>query len=306
VPPSRPPRTALVTGATGGLGREISLRLAREGYRLFLHGRDPGRLDDLAGTAERLGAVRPTILVARFEALGAAAAMCAELESRVPGLDLLINNAGTGFHTNAVTVDGHRSIFQVNYLVPCLLMRRLLPLMRGRRGATILNIASTGQADLPATLARCGDAGEALAYGQSKLALIMATRTLADDLGPRGPRVFALHPGSMLDTGLTRTLLARMPRWVTLAWKGTRRLRPSVEQAARFVVERGLDADEAWPNGSFLTAKGLGRIRPQADDPAARRALQAFTRSAIDCFLTAEPPPSSRAKSEAFAEMDTL
>jgi NAD(P)-dependent dehydrogenase (short-subunit alcohol dehydrogenase family) len=307
VRPRLPARTALVTGATGGLGQEISIQLAREGLQLFLHGRDRSRLTELALKIERTHAPPPEILTADFADLGSVATLCAELESRTEGLDLLINNAGTGFQANPVTADGYRRTFQVNYLAPYLLTRRLLPLMRGRRGATVVNVASTGQADLPATLARSGEAPSAVAYGQSKLALIMATRTLAEELGGCPPRVLAVHPGSMLDTQLTHILLARMPRWVTLAWRLSRQFRPTVAQSARFVADCALNPGDDPPSGTFLTAKGPGRIRRQASDPAARQALETFSMAAINCFPAPEPAVSKPGEyEEIFAELDPL
>lgn len=275
---------ALVTGATGGLGRQIALRLARDGYRLFLHGRDAVRLAALSAEVRAAGGATPHVIRADFRDLGDVAALCEDVEQATERLDLVVNNAGTGFELEAGT-DGVAPTFQVNYLAPYLVMHRLLPLMRGVEGSRIVNIASLGQADLPDDLPRAGNGQAAIVYGRSKLALIMATRSLADRVGEASPAVLAIHPGSMLDTHLTRTLLKRMPRWVGFLWRVSRRLRPTVDSAAGFVVAVATERPRTRRSGTFWTAKGPGRTRTQASDAAAREKLEAFSREAVAPFL---------------------
>jgi NAD(P)-dependent dehydrogenase (short-subunit alcohol dehydrogenase family) len=277
--------TALITGATGGLGRRIALSLARDRYKLFLHGRDIVRLAALSAEIEGKGAPRPQLLQARFDELDQVASLCDQVAGKTARLDLLINNAGTGFEaTDPLTIDGYRRSFQVNYLAPCLLMHRLLPLIRQGEGSAVINIASLAQADLPPSLSSIDKAPAAIAYGRSKLALIMATQSFAEAMGSYGPKLFALHPGSLLDTQLTRSLLKQMPAWVGFCWRLLRPLRPTVEEAAAFVTSFATDVSKR-PSGSFWTAKGPGRARPQASDPQARATLEAFTKQALDPFL---------------------
>jgi NAD(P)-dependent dehydrogenase (short-subunit alcohol dehydrogenase family) len=285
---------ALVTGATGGLGRPIALRLAKDGYQLFLHGRDAGRLAALGAEVQAAGGAPPHTIRSDFRDLEDVAALCEAVEEQTGRLDLVINNAGTGF---AVEPDGS-STFQVNYLAPYLIMHRLLPLMRGVEGAAIVNIASLGQADLPEDLRQAGGGPDAVVYGRSKLALVMATRSLAERVGEGTPAVYALHPGSMLDTDLTRSLLKRMPRWVGFCWRASRRLRPSVGTVAGFVVAVATERPKMRPSGTFWTAKGLGRARPQAADAIARDKLEAFSRDTVAPFLerASDAADSSRAQ----------
>lgn len=285
--PSDVTPVALVTGATGGLGRHISLHLAKEGYRLFLHGRDITRLETLSAEVRALGGTSPYLLAADFRDLGEVAALCEELGDATSRLDLLINNAGAGFEPDASSMcDGIGYTFKVNYLAPYLIMHRLFPMMRVSEDAVIVNVASLGQADLPADLRHAGSGGTAIVYGRSKLALIMATRSLADQAGDRAPAVFALHPGSMLDTNLTQSLLKRMPSWVGFCWRASRRLRPTVAAAAGFVVTVAREGAGGRRSGTFWTVKGPGRARPQAGDPLARARLEAFSREAVEPFLS--------------------
>jgi len=292
--------TALVTGATGGLGRPIALRLAQHGYRLFLHGRDSDRLAALSAEVRAAGGARPHMIRADFRDLKDVAALCEIVEDETERLDLIINNAGTGFAFEPDVPSGSQGMaptFQVNYLAPYLIMHRLLGLMRGVEGSAILNIASLGQADLPEDLRQVGRGPDPIVYGRSKLALIMATRSLAEQLGEGGTAVYALHPGSMLDTNLTRSLLKRMPLWVGLCWRASRRLRPTVDAAAGFVVAVATERPRVRPSGAFWTAKKLGRAKPQAADSGARDRLEAFSRDAVAPFLgrASQAADSSRA-----------
>jgi NAD(P)-dependent dehydrogenase (short-subunit alcohol dehydrogenase family) len=278
-------RRAFVAGATGGLGREVTFQLARIGYELLLHGRDGGKLKALSARLELQGLARPRTFVADFASLSSVAAMAAQVEQATDQVDLLVNAAGMGFSgDNLVTEDGYRLTIQVNYLAPYLLMRRFLPLMAHNRAAKVLNVASAGQADLTASFWQGAESPDAIAYGQSKLALIMASRTLADELAGEPPEILALHPGSLLNTELTRTLLKRMPRWVTLAWRLSRPLRPTVESAAEFIASVATERDGAEAP-LLLSAKGPRRVRPQVENASVRARLEAFSRDAVAAFL---------------------
>ena len=292
---------ALVTGATGGLGRPIALRLAQAGYHLLLHGRDVGRLAALSAEMTTAGGAPPHIIRADFRDLEDVAALCKAVEENTARLDLVINNAGAGFALEPDEPSRSQCTapaFQVNYLAPYLIMHRLLRLMRGVEGSAILNIASLGQADLPKDLRQMGSGPDPIVYGRSKLALIMATRSLAGQVGEGAPAVYALHPGSMLDTNLTRSLLKRMPRWVGFCWRASRRLRPTVDSAAGFIVAVAVERPRMRPSGTFWTVNGPGRAKPQAADAVARDELEAFSRDAIAPFLgpASEDADSSRAQ----------
>jgi NAD(P)-dependent dehydrogenase (short-subunit alcohol dehydrogenase family) len=283
--PDVAPPSALLTGATGGLGRHVALRLAQNGYRLFLHGRNLVRLAALSAEVRAAGGPSPYIIRADLGDLSDVAALCEQIERTTVRLDLVVNNAGTGFERDMVRKEGNAPTFQVNYLAPYLIMHRLLPLMRNIDGSVIVNVASLGQADLPDDLRQAESGPDAVVYGRSKLALIMATRSLAEQMGEGGPAIYAVHPGSMLDTRLTHSLLRRMPPWVDFCWRASRRLRPTVESAAGFVAAVATESQGIRRSGTFWTAKGLGRTRRQAADVVARDKLEAFSREAVAPYL---------------------
>lgn len=285
MPPDVARPFALLTGATGGLGRPVALRLAQKGYRLFLHGRDLVRLAALSAEVRAAGGPSPYIVQADFGDLSDVAALCEQIESTTGRLDLIVNNAGTGFERDMVRREGIAPTFQVNYLAPYLITNRLLPLMRDVDGSAVINVASLGQADLPDGLRQAESGPDAVVYGRSKLALIMATRSLAEQIGEDGPAIYAVHPGSMLDTRLTHSLLRRMPPWVGFCWRASRRLRPTVESAADFVAAVATERQQVHRSGTFFTAKGPGRTRRQAADAIARDKLEAFSRETVAPYL---------------------
>ena len=191
---------ALVTGATNGIGHAVARRLLAEGMTVIVHGPSVEQVeaanDRLA--AAGLPAERIELEVADFRSLDAVSALASRIESRHPCLDVLVNNAATaGSDTRVLTEDGHELTYQVNYLAPYLLTRRLwVPLSMTRQGR-VVNVSSTlhrtgnfnwGDMDRAKHYSRTG------AYAQSKLQLTMFTRALA---AASGDQIVAasVHPG---------------------------------------------------------------------------------------------------------------
>src|SRR5256885_8884352 len=180
--------TALVTGASRGMGREVAKELSREGYAVLLGMRDPG-----AAPAIREGRVEQ-VDIASPESI-------TRLAARMPLLDLLVNNAG-------VYQAPRREIWAVNVRGPLLLTRSLLPKLED--GARVVMVTSglgalASQSDavsrrlrdpsleLEDLLALCDEMPGG--YGASKAALNAMTRLFAEQLRPRGILVNAADPG---------------------------------------------------------------------------------------------------------------
>jgi len=265
-----PDPTILVTGATDGIGRLTALRLAETGATLLLHGRTPGRVDAVVAEArETAGHARVHGIVADFAVLAAVRDMAAKITAAHPRLAVLINNAGVGLGGRSgipreLSRDGHELRFQVNYLAPVLLTRRLLPSLVAAAPARIVNISSLGQAAIDfddVMLERAFDGFRA--YRQSKLALVMATFDLAAELAGSGVTVNALHPGSLLDTKMVREAF------------GEARGKPEEGAAAEVALATGAEFDRV--SGCFFDQTTETRALDQAYDEAARRRLREIT-----------------------------
>lgn len=176
-------QTALVTGATAGIGRATALALAARGADIIVHGRDKGRAVDALQQIEALG-VR-----ARFEPADLSdPTQVTALAERAGNVDILVNNAGI-FHF-ARTADTAPAIFDahiaINLRAPYLLVQALAPGMTARGHGAIVNISS-GAADTPGF-------GSGI-YGATKAALESLTRVWAAEYGPDDVRVNAVAAG---------------------------------------------------------------------------------------------------------------
>ena len=175
--------TALVTGATAGIGYAIALELARQGAEVIVHGRNAERGDKAVQEIENAGGR------ARFVAADLSNADdVRRLAEEAGDVDILINNAGiyefaSTFDTDDADFDDH---FNINLRAPYVLVQKLVPGMIERGHGSVVNI-STVAASTPAA-----DAG---LYGASKAALDLLTKLWADEFGAAGVRVNAIAPG---------------------------------------------------------------------------------------------------------------
>jgi NAD(P)-dependent dehydrogenase (short-subunit alcohol dehydrogenase family) len=180
-------RTALVTGASSGIGRAVALRLAKEGADVAVTGRRADLLNEVAAEVRALG--RKAIAItgdARDEvhAKDAVARTVAELG----GLTILVNNAGvigTG-PVETTSLEEWRRIVDTDLTGPFLFARAAIPSLKGRPGAAIINVSSVTGRRPYANLAP---------YCVAKAGLDMLTECLALEVAPHGVRVNAINPG---------------------------------------------------------------------------------------------------------------
>jgi NAD(P)-dependent dehydrogenase (short-subunit alcohol dehydrogenase family) len=142
-------KTVLVTGSTDGVGRLVARRLADQGARILVHGRDRLRGEQLVDDIEAAGYGSAAFLPADFSSLAEVRRLAGAVRQECERLDILINNAGIGTGGPAgdrqVSQDGHELRFAVNYLAGFLLTRMLLPLIMLSKAARIVNVSSLGQ-----------------------------------------------------------------------------------------------------------------------------------------------------------------
>ncbi|SEV97272.1 SDR family NAD(P)-dependent oxidoreductase [Halobacterium jilantaiense] len=195
-------QTVLVTGATGGVGREVALSLGRLGADVFVHGRDRDRGEAVANQLRDLG-VDSEFLRADFADLDAAADLAEAVRDRTDELDVLVNNAGAHFDDGWLTDAGVEATLHVNHLAPFALTTALRDHLTG--GGRVVTVSSEvhRRADLDVDeLDSLADYDGFAAYSRSKLANALFIRALARRLD--GPDAVACHPGFVPDSGLWR------------------------------------------------------------------------------------------------------
>ncbi len=184
-------RTALITGASRGLGREIARLFARRGMGLVLTARGD---EALQAVANELGEVTKVVALPGDVADPAHAERLARAgREQFGGVDILVNNASTigpspmprleEYHLSALA-----RVFRVNVVAPLHLIRLVLPGMRDRGHGIIINVTSDA-----AVQPYAGWGG----YGSSKAALEQLSRVLAAELEGSGVRVYVVDPGDM-------------------------------------------------------------------------------------------------------------
>jgi NAD(P)-dependent dehydrogenase (short-subunit alcohol dehydrogenase family) len=260
------PRTILITGATDGLGRALAGRLARDGEALILHGRDSGRL---AEVAEEIAAVEQApparTVVADLAELAQVRRLAGDVRDATDRLDVLVSNAGIGSgepdgRERRTSADGYELRFAVNYLAGFLLTLELLPLLRASAPARVVNVASLGQYPLDfddLMLERGYDGSRA--YAQSKLAQVMAGFELASRLPASEVTVNSLHPATYMPT---KMVLEEIGRHVD-----------SIEDGVAATYRLVSDPALAGTTGAFFDRTREVRANAQAYNPEARAEL---------------------------------
>jgi len=197
----------LVTGSTGGLGREVALRMGSRGAHVIVHGRNRERGEEVVSEIEATGAGSARFYQADFASFSEVREFAQGVLRDYGRLDILVNNAGFGSAPDErlLSEDGHEFRFQVNHLSHFLLTRRLLPILRESAPSRIVNVSSGAQQpiDFDDVMIENDFSGRR-AYAQSKLAQIMFTFDLALELEGTEVLSNALHPATYMDTGMVR------------------------------------------------------------------------------------------------------
>ncbi|GAA1265058.1 SDR family oxidoreductase [Pseudonocardia aurantiaca] len=176
-------RTALVTGATSGIGRAAANQLAREGAEVIVHGRDPQRGEDVVAEIVQAGGQAHFVAADLSDPTDVR-----RLADEAGAVDVLVNNAGFSWFgpTADLDVATYDALFDSNVRAPYFLVAALAPRMAANGGGSIINVASMAGS--------VGLAGAA-AYGGTKATLAAMTRSWAAEFSPRGVRVNAVAPG---------------------------------------------------------------------------------------------------------------
>jgi NAD(P)-dependent dehydrogenase (short-subunit alcohol dehydrogenase family) len=245
-------KTALVTGASRGIGRAIALALAAEGANVVLTSRKQDGLDKVA---EQIKAASPSVgVLARAAHVGDPAQAGAAVDACVAefgSLDVLINNAGTNpYFGPLVDIDVARAekTVQVNQMSIVLMTQLAWKASMAERGGTVVNMASVGGLVTEHGIGY---------YNATKAAVIHLTRQFAAELAP-GVRVNGIAPG-LVRTELARALWEEHEERLKTALPLRRIGEPEdIANAAVFLA----GDNSSWMTGQTLVVDGGSIIRP--------------------------------------------
>ena len=237
-------KTALVTGATSGIGKATALALAKAGAVVAVSGRDKEKGE---GVVEAIGAAGGSAVFLAADLVDSAAALdlAARATEALGGrVDILVNNAGVFPFGPTASIDEATvdAVYAVNVKAPWFLVAALAPAMAERGSGAIVNVTTM--------VADFGVDGMAL-YGSTKAALTLLTKAWAAEFGPAGVRVNAVSPGPTRTEG-TAVMGEALDQLAALAPAG----RPATpEEIAAGIVF--LAGDEAsFVHGAVLAADG--------------------------------------------------
>lgn len=254
--------TALLTGATAGIGRWTALGLARGGIRVLATTRDTARGEALRRwVLANVPTARIDVLEADFASLGSVQRLAAAARAAAPQLDILINNAGLLTDRRRVSADGFELTLAVNHLAPFLLTRALLPTLSAAPAARVVNVGSSASdaaildlADLQATK----DFGMMKTYGRSKLALLLTSFEWARRLQDSSVTVNVVHPGAVA------TEIGKLGGAMGLLWRGLKPFLLTPEQGARTTLHVAMDLAVAGVTGTYFKQSAPATPNPLA------------------------------------------
>jgi NAD(P)-dependent dehydrogenase (short-subunit alcohol dehydrogenase family) len=234
-------KTALVTGATSGIGRAIALELARDGATVIVSGRNETRGAETVAAIQALGG-SARFVAADLEDLDSVAQLAREAAE----VDVLVNNAGSFAFSPTADQDvaSFEAMFDVNVRGTFFLTAALAPKMAARGGGSIVNITTMA--------AEFGMVGAA-AYGASKAAVVELTRTWAAEFAANNVRVNAVSPGPTTTEGTTATMgsdgIAQVGATVPLN-------RPATVEEIAQVVAFAASPRASYVTGAIIAADG--------------------------------------------------
>lgn len=281
-------RTAVVTGATTGLGRETARALAVAGAKVVVCGRTTEKCE------ASVEAIRAVVDFADLDVqdfdlgdLSTVRAGAASLIGRHPSIDILVNNAGVMFTPEGRTVDGFETQFGTNHLGHFVLTNHLMPALLAGHATRVVNLSSAGHgfSDI-----RWDDVhfeaepyDKFAAYGQSKTANVLFSVELDRRRSAEGIRSNALHPG-MIMTDLARhmgegdmeEMGKRAAARAEAGGGGSGGAMPgfkTLEQGAATSVYAAVSPDLAAVGGRYLDNAELAEPAAYAVDPASAERL---------------------------------
>jgi retinol dehydrogenase-12 len=258
-------RVALVTGASAGIGLHTAIGLAHAGMRVMMVARDRERTKAAREVVEaRVPGAPIETALADFASLEAVRFLAADILTRHDRLDVLVNNAGFIAPRLAQSADGFEMTLAVNHLAPFLLTNLLLDRLRASAPARIVTVASAAHRGArldPATMTQPPDWTPLSAYGRSKLANVLFTRSLARRLDAAEVVACCLHPG-VIATGIGN----RAGSFAGLGWRLASFFLPGPEKGAETSIFLATTADAIRFHGAYVADKAIAEPDAAARD----------------------------------------
>ncbi|MGY3312553.1 short-subunit dehydrogenase [Peribacillus simplex] len=181
-------KTVLITGASGGIGKELADRFAKDGYNVVLVARSEDKLTELAKKYQESYRVQATVFAKDITLPGVAEEIAAELKKKGITIDYLVNNAGFGLYGEFLEtkLEQEMNMIDVNIKALTIMTKLFLPDMVKRRQGGVMNVASVG-AFYPGPLMAV--------YFATKAYVLSYTEALENELSGTGVTVTALCPG---------------------------------------------------------------------------------------------------------------
>jgi short-subunit dehydrogenase len=252
LPPPAPDSTALVTGASSGIGRELARGLAERGHGVTLVARRAERLEQLAAELRNAHGVRAETVAADLSDIAERDRVAAEIESRGLTVEILVNNAGFGIYVPFPISDRDRELQQVRLLVEAVVDfdARYVPGMIERGRGAVINMSSTaGFQPLPGNDT----------YAAAKAFVLFHTEALHAELRGTGVTATAVSPGPVATEFQEVSEPAFADKLPKLVWRNPDRVARDALRAAergkRSVIPGGLAIKLAFAaNRLFPTA----------------------------------------------------
>jgi len=264
-------KVILITGATGGIGKETARALAKQGHTIIIHGRSREKAEAVKSElAAETGNSDIDILLADFLSLAEVARMADEFKERYQHLDVLVNNAGGQFgKVREVTKDGHEKTMTVNVFAPVLLSLLLSEeLAKSEEGRIVtVSSASHGHGGKPYLndIELKDHYTFSKVYGLSKLYIIWAMRRLAGELKSKGINnviINCTHPGSaktQLGAGVERPFIWNVifRLWIVLM--------KTPAEGAESTIYAAISDEVKGISGKYFGPKGMEKVNETYD-----------------------------------------